>query len=76
MPELNEPPSMDNGRILFRSHSPEAQRILTDLQNLRHKIIDAWEERGVILTGQEQKALKAEIVHTCSLLTDLTSSAE
>ena len=60
--------------ILLSSDSSEAQRILIDLRSLRLKIIDAWEERGVILTRDEQKALKAEIAQTCSLLTDLVSS--
>jgi hypothetical protein len=53
--------------------SSEAQRILADLRVLRRKFIDAWEERAVILTAEEQRRLKNEIADTCSLLTTLTS---
>jgi uncharacterized protein YukE len=53
--------------------SSEAQRILADLRGLRRQIIDAWQERAVILTPEEQRALRDEIEHTCELLTTLTS---
>ena len=50
----------------------EAQRILGDLRVLRRQIIDAWHERSVILTGEEQESLRAEIKYTCEILSGLT----
>jgi hypothetical protein len=53
--------------------SSGAQRILADLRMLRRKVIDAWMERAVTLTADEQRQLRDEIADTCSLLTTLTS---
>ncbi len=53
----------------------EAEIILRDLHVLRNKIIEAWRERAVILTPEEQRELRGEIRRTCSLLTDLTFGA-
>ena len=53
----------------------EAQRILGDLSALRNKIAKAWQERGVMLTPDEQKKLRDEIKATCNFLTDLTISS-
>ena len=52
----------------------EADRILADLRRLREDVINAWFERAVILTREEQEALRAEIRQTCQLLTDLTAA--
>jgi uncharacterized protein YukE len=52
-----------------------AQSILGDLNALRNKIADAWQERGVMLTPDEQKKLRDEIKATCNFLTDLTISS-
>jgi uncharacterized protein YukE len=51
----------------------EAQQILADLRGLRRQIIDAWHERGVILSKEEQQQLRDEIKYTCELLSALTS---
>jgi hypothetical protein len=56
------------------SASSEARRITAELRVLQSKIVDAWQERAVILTREEQQELKAEIARTCSLLTHLTST--
>jgi hypothetical protein len=37
-------------------------------------MVQAWQERGVMLTHEEQQELRDEIRQTCALLTDLTSS--
>jgi hypothetical protein len=50
----------------------EAQRLLTDLRMLRRHIVDAWQERGVILTREEQRELRDEIKLTCEILAGLT----
>jgi hypothetical protein len=49
----------------------EAQLIFTDLRGLRRRIIIAWQERGVILSSEEQRDLRNEIHRTCELLRDL-----
>ena len=53
--------------------SSEAERILAELRALRQSIVVAWKERAVILSREEQLALKAEIKETGDILTDLTS---
>ena len=50
----------------------EAEDILTNLRALRDQIVIAWNERGVVLSRDEQAALHAEIKQTCEFLTDLT----
>ncbi len=52
----------------------EAESIFSGLRQLREAVINAWFERGVMLTPEEQDALRAEIAQTCELLTDLTAS--
>lgn len=54
---------------------PEAQIILANMKALRQHIIDAWQARGVVLTVEEQRELRAEIKQTCELLTALTASS-
>lgn len=51
----------------------EADRILMNLRRLREDVINAWFERAVILTSDEQQSLRSEIRQTCQLLTDLTA---
>lgn len=53
----------------------EAQSILADLIALQNRIVVAWEERGVMLTPDEQDQLRREIRATCAFLTDLTISS-
>lgn len=48
---------------------------LAELRALRRRIVDLWLERGVMLTGEEQKELRDEIRETCTLLTALTQSS-
>lgn len=38
----------------------EAELIFTNLQALRNRIIIAWQERGVILSSEEQRDLRNE----------------
>ena len=52
--------------------SLEAEEILTNLRALRDQIVTAWNERGVVLSREEQAVLHAEIKQTCEFLTDLT----
>lgn len=52
--------------------SLEADEILTNVRLLRDQIITAWNERGVVLSREEQARLHAEIKQTCELLMDLT----
>jgi hypothetical protein len=49
-----------------------ADQILTDISDLRERIVDAWRERAVMLTKDEQKRLIVEIKATCDLLGALT----
>lgn len=61
-------------RSPHRGREPaEAERILGDLRALRRVIVEAWGERAVILTNEEQRQLQAEIQYTCDLLRDLTA---
>jgi hypothetical protein len=53
----------------------EGKRILAEVRSLRRTIIDAWHERGVVLSREEQDELRDEIRQTCELLTSLTSSS-
>jgi hypothetical protein len=53
----------------------EADRLLNNLRKLREELINAWFERGVMLTPDEQVRLRDEIRQTCALLSDLTASA-
>ena len=50
----------------------EAARLLATLGQLRQELVDAWVQRAVILTREEQDALRAAIRETCALLTALT----
>ncbi len=52
----------------------QAEGILHNLRSLREQITVAWSERAVMLSREEQDALHAEIVQTCSFLADLTAS--
>ena len=55
--------------------SLEADEILINVRLLRDQIITAWNERGVVLSREEQAQLHAEIKQTCELLMDLTGHA-
>lgn len=50
----------------------EVEVILNNLRSLRDQIVTAWQERGVLLSREEQGQLHAEITQTCEFLTDLT----
>jgi hypothetical protein len=50
----------------------DADRMLHDISTLRERIVQAWRERAVMLTREEQTRLAAEVATTCSLLLDLT----
>ena len=52
--------------------SLEAEHILGNLRALRDQIVIAWNERGVVLSPEEQVLLHAEIKQTCDFLMDLT----
>lgn len=71
-PQQNSPHEREN---VLNISSSEAHRILTELRILRRSVMDAWQERAVILTPQEQRILRDEIKQTCELLTDLTSNS-
>ncbi len=45
-----------------------ADTMLDEIVDLRQRIIEAWRERGVMLTRDEQKRLLAEIKTICDLL--------
>ena len=51
----------------------EVEHIFSDIRALRQRVLLAWHERGVTLTSEERKELKAEIAYTCELLMLLTS---
>ena len=70
--QQSSPPSAENVTSIDAS---EGKRILTDLRSLRRQIIDAWQERGITLTREEQHELRDELRRTCELLTDLTASS-
>lgn len=50
--------------------------IRADLHTLRMSVTLAWQERGVMLTPEEQKELQAEIKDLCQYLEHLTGSPE
>jgi hypothetical protein len=52
----------------------DAQAMLAEVRALRQRVVDAWRERAVLLTREEQKELRDEINDTCALLTELTKS--
>jgi hypothetical protein len=49
-----------------------AHDIRADLLALRQSVTLAWQERGVMLTPEEQIELRAEIRDLCQYLKDLT----
>ena len=49
-----------------------ASDIRVDLLALRQSVTLAWQERGVMLTPDEQKELRAEISELCQYLKHLT----
>lgn len=53
--------------------SSEAHQTLSEIRTLRQRVLLAWQARGVVLTDEERRELKAEIAYTCDLLTVLTS---
>jgi hypothetical protein len=46
--------------------------MLADLKALRRSIISPWQERGIMLTPEQQRELRDEIRETCELLMSLT----
>lgn len=67
--------SSDSGGNVTSIGSSAAHNILADVRQLRRHICEAWQERAVTLTPEEQLQLRDEIRETCDLLKDLTSSA-
>jgi hypothetical protein len=50
----------------------DVESVRANIAALRTSVVVAWRERGVMLTRDEQKALRDEIAETCELLLDLT----
>jgi hypothetical protein len=48
-----------------------ADDMLNEIVDLRLRVIQAWRERAVMLTREEQRLLLEEIKLTCQLLGDL-----
>ncbi len=61
--------AVDNDR------APDVEAVLANIAELTRAVLAAWQERAVILTPEEQRRLRDEIVATASLLRDLTLSA-
>jgi uncharacterized protein YukE len=59
----------------FSTTTSEAEKIIEEVRAMRRSILDAWQERGVVLTKDEQRELAKEIKLTCELLADLTTTA-
>ena len=55
--------------------SSELERIFIDLHSLRRHVIDAWQARAVLLTDEERRNLRDEIMETCALLKELTAES-
>ena len=53
---------------------PRATYIRADLQALRRSVTPAWQERGVMLTPEEQSEFRTEIKDLCHYLQNLTGS--
>jgi hypothetical protein len=51
-----------------------AEDIRNDLHTLRMSVTLAWQERGVMLTSEEQEELQTEIKDLCLYLQNLTGS--
>jgi hypothetical protein len=64
-----------DGRASTRLSS-DAERLLAALAVVRESVAVAWRERGVTLTAEERKRLRAEIDDTCEFLTALTSAGD
>ena len=71
MLQLTEHPIFRNQHLLFSS---EADQIIDSLRAMKRGVIDAWKERAVVLTREEQRRLRDEIRDTCELLQNLTAS--
>jgi hypothetical protein len=54
------------------TEAPHSTSLRCDLHALRLSVTAAWQERGVMLTPEEQNALRAEIADLCRYLADLT----
>lgn len=65
----------DPANLSDHGEAESADTILIEFRALRRRMMDIWQQRGVMLTSGEQKALRDEINETCSLLTDLTRSS-
>lgn len=68
-------PNQDTQRAsnVVNIKATEASQIMSNIRDLRQRILAAWHERGVTLTSEERRELKSEITYTCELLTVLTS---
>lgn len=64
----------DVHELTIEGGSSELERIVGGLNRLRQQIIDAWQERSVILTRTEQEQLRHEIKDTCEVLSGLVSN--
>jgi hypothetical protein len=59
----------------FAATTSEAEKIIEEVRAMRRAVCHAWQERGVVLTRDEQRRLAEEIKLTCELLSDLTATA-
>jgi len=75
MPSSDQQPSAPDGENVTSIDASEGKRILSELRSLRRKIVEAWQERGVVLSREEQGELRDEIRRTCELLTSMTASS-
>ena len=61
---------------LFEDSSERAlEEALATIFQLRKRVVDAWQERAITLTREEQAQLKDEIEATAFLLNGLTARA-
>jgi hypothetical protein len=58
---------------LYQLGAFSADDMLGEIVDLRMRIVQAWRERAVMLTRDEQDRLLQEIKLTCQLLGDLAS---
>jgi hypothetical protein len=67
----NNPDGREAANV-YNLPNDHAHDIRVDLLTLRNSVTLAWQERGVMLTPEEQKELRAEIAELCQFLRDLT----
>ena len=64
-------PNQSN-RNIYELGAFSADDMLRDIVDLRTRVVDAWRERAVMLTREEQAQLLQEVRLTCQLLGDLS----